>query len=372
MQKTGHLLPTGWLKKIRREKSLKKDIHPIMEPLKNKKEDGGSRKKSVPPWVKSVVFYLIIVILLVIAIFSHWDFFLDVIKSIGEIPLWLFLLVCLNGCLYRIIDGDQLYRLSRRYQPDLKWGQGVACAFCGAFFQVTTFGNAMGISKVYYLTRLGIPAANSTGICLIQYIVYRVAIFLYGFTAYLAFPKLRAALGPYRSFGILGIVICLLTIVVLLIVATSNQLSALLLRIVRPICKKHPKWLTKLDHAKEQITLLQTEAALVFRDKKLTVQLILECLLMQTAWYIIPFLAMRGKGPDLLTSIALTSVARMLAGSVPLPSGYGSLDIIFIVLLSDMVETAIAASTMVLFRFATTFVPFFIGAVIVFVWRKKK
>jgi uncharacterized membrane protein YbhN (UPF0104 family) len=342
-----------------------------MDQLKNNKDSGDFRKESVPPWIKSVVFYLIFIILLGTAIYFHCDFFLDVMRSIGEIPIWLFVFVCLSGCLYRIIDGDLLYRLGRRYQPDLKRGQGIACAFSGAFFQVTTLGSGMGISKIYYLTRLGIPAANSTGICLIQYILDRTAIFLYGFAAYLMFPTLRTAIHPYRFFGILGIVICLFTIGVLILVATSSQLSARLLSVVRRICKNHPKWLSKIDRMEEQICLLQVETALVFRDKKLTVQLIFECLLMQTSWYVIPYLAMQGKGPNLLTSIAFISAARMLAGSVPLPSGYGSLDIIFIVLLSGIVETALATSTMVLFRFATTFVPFFVGAVIVFLWRKR-
>lgn len=342
-----------------------------MDLLNNKRANKSLLKPSTNTWIKSIVFYLILIMLIISAILFNREFFLDVIKSTGQIPTWLFIVICLNGCLYHIIEGDVIYRLARRYQPNLKSSQGIKCALSGAFFQVATFGSGKGISKVYYLTGVGIPLANSIGICMVNYIFYKAAVILYGITAFVAFPKLRAAFLPYRLLIILGIFIGILINGMLIFITISKKLSTWLQYINRKFCKRHPKWLSRINLADEQISMLQKEATLIFRDKKLTIQLITQCILMQTIWYVIPYLIMQGKGLDLLTSIALTSIAYMLAGSVPLPSGYGSLDIIFTILLSCMIDTTRAASTMILFRFTTTFVPFFIGSIIVFLWKGK-
>lgn len=343
-----------------------------MDLLNNQRTNKSLQKPSTNTWIKSIVFYLILFVLIISAILFNREFFLDVIKSVGQIPIWLFMIICLNGCFYHIIEGDILYRLARRYQPNLKLSQGIKCALSGAFFQVATFGSGKGISKVYYLTSVGIPVANSIGICMVTYIVYKATVILYGIIAFLAFPKLRTAFLPYKLIIILGIFIGILIVGILLFITTSKRFSTWLLYITRKLCKKHPKWLSRIDLADEQISMLQTEATLIFHDKKLTVQLIIECILMETIWFVIPYLIMQGKGLDLLTSIALTSIAYALAGSVPLPSGYGSLDIIFTILLSCMIDTTMATSTMILFRFTTTFVPFFIGSIIVFSWKRKK
>ena len=66
-----------------------------------------------------------------------------------------------------------------------------------------------------------------------------------------------------------------------------------------------------------------------------------------------------------VADILLMAVVYMLAGVIPAPSGIGSLEFVFWLFFSPSVGGQAAISAILVFRFATWFMPFVMGAVLV-------
>ena len=62
-------------------------------------------------------------------------------------------------------------------------------------------------------------------------------------------------------------------------------------------------------------------------------------------------------------SAALMAVTFTLVGVIPAPSGFGSLELVFVLLYGRITGNAKAVSAILLFRFVTNIIPFVIGAV---------
>ena len=82
----------------------------------------------------------------------------------------------------------------------------------------------------------------------------------------------------------------------------------------------------------------------------------------QTCALPISYLVLRGDHPQLgfFLSFGLTSFAVILAGSIPTPAGIGSFEFVYLLLFSPIVGTVDAASSMLLYRFASYVWPFLI------------
>ena len=63
-----------------------------------------------------------------------------------------------------------------RHQSAFTWGKGIACAFYCEFYRVATLGSGSGIAEIYSLNSYGVQAGTATGMSLVQYIMYKLAV----------------------------------------------------------------------------------------------------------------------------------------------------------------------------------------------------
>lgn len=318
---------------------------------------------------KTIIGYCILLILLLVGILRNRVLFQDVIKQIKQISLPCILVMLFVAVLYWTMDGCILYLLGRRYNKDLSIFNGIHATFCGAFFRVSTFGNGMGIAKVYYLTQDGIPIGNSMGVCLLQTIFYRIAVWLLGIIPFICSPTTRSAMRSYRKFMAAGILLNIIILIFLITISIAQKFTGKLFKYANYFIKSKPTWKTWLDKFQLQVTLLQTEAEKVYKDKSFTFQLLLLSLIQQSVVYFIPYFGSGDASISFAHIYMATASAFMLAGVIPMPSGFGSLEFVFSIMFTNITSKASAISAIIIFRFLFTFVPFFIGAVPVFLWK---
>ena len=71
----------------------------------------------------------------------------------------------------------------------------------------------------------------------------------------------------------------------------------------------------------------------------------------------------RAKGADIVETACVTSLVLMLAGVIPALGGLGTTEGLFILFFSGLTDSVTAASSMLLYRFATYMLPCLAGAV---------
>lgn len=323
---------------------------------------------------KSVFVYTALIILLVLGVLLNRDFFSEVMQGLAELSILGIVIICVLGILYRVLDGVFLYFLGREHSTQFSLCDGIVTAFCGSFFRVSTLGSGMAVSKIYYMNRKGIEVGNGMGICFLQTIFFKSAILVMGVLSLAVSPASVAALSSMKVFVIIDIAANVILISAMIIIAVNKSLTAFLFCHAGRLCRRlsrFPKLTVWLEKAQEQVALLQNESAVVMKNKKLVVILFLESVLMQALWYLTPYVPAYREGVSVIDVFAITAIANMLAGVIPAPSGFGSVELLFSLLYVHIGTSVMAALSMIVYRFSSTFVPFFIGAVAVFIYRGK-
>ena len=222
------------------------------------------------------------------------------------------------------------------------------------------------------MKRDGIEIGNGMGICFLQTIFFKLSILVMGVVAIVCSTVSRAAFANSKIFVIIDIAANVLLVAAMVTIAVNKRLTEFLFRLGKKICARFPKAMAFLERAGYEVDLLQNESAVTMKDKKLCIILLAESVLMQALWYITPCIAVIGDGVALTDVFAMIAIANMLAGVIPMPSGFGSVDVFFVLMYVQAGTSVTAALAMVVYRFATTFVPFFAGAPAVFAYIRRE
>lgn len=318
---------------------------------------------------KIIIGYGILLMILMTGILRNRTLFRDVIKQLRQIPPAHILVQFLISVFYWSMDGYILYFLGRRYNRTLSILNGIHATFCGSFFRVATFGNGMGIAKVYYLTQDGVPVGNSMGVCLLQTIFYRIAVWLLGIIPLICSVSTRSAIRPYWKIVTIGILLNIVVLIFLVTISIAQNFTGMLFKYANFLVKNKANWIKWLDKAQIQVSLLQRETEKIYKEKRAAFQLLALSILQQLVLYLLPYFGSGDTSISFLQIFMATAVAHMLAGVIPMPSGFGSLEFVFSIMFANIAKKASAISAIVMFRFMFTFVPFFIGAFPVFRWK---
>lgn len=337
--------------------------------MENEKE---RKRVNIKTKKKTIITHAVLLILLGFGIFYNQDFFKEVLSQIGNMALWAFLGTCFLGCLYRVLDGVYLYILGKRYSESLTLGKSISIAFCGAFFRVSTLGSGMAVSKIFYLNKEKVPVGNGMGITLLQFIFIRLATLFTGLFCFFTCLPVKNAFASRQKFVILAIVGCIVIDVILFMAALCSGITTFLFDKVLHLVSGHEKLRGLVEKARKQVSLLQKEAKVAVKDKKLFIQLLVISILTQAVWYVIPCLVACPKGILFWPVFSAMALTCLLAGVIPAPSGFGSVEVLFSMMFSKFGPASLAACCVVIYRFASTFAPFFVGLIPVFHYRGGK
>ena len=275
---------------------------------------------------------------------------------------------------YFVLEGLIIRVFARKYNSEFTLVEGTACAYYCCFYRMLTLGSGGGIAQIYYLNKRGVPAARATGMGLIQYVLQRVSIAVYGLLCVLIFfREVRKPLEGYKMYLLVGSLLVVAVVAALIFVATSEVIFGKLFLLAKKIIKNRTSWLSRLDRLKEQVAILQCESRELLREKRKLTAVLCINIIKLTFWYMVPFVACYpDPGLTWRTAVSLTALSFMLAGVIPAPAGMGSVEVVFILLFTRVISSAKAVSAMLLLRFATNGVPVVVGGVCSLLLKRKE
>ena len=118
------------------------------------------------------------------------------------------------------------------------------------------------------------------------------------------------------------------------------------------------------------MTVLQHQTALLLQSKGRLCRVFLLEMLKLSCWFVIPYLALWGTGSlnglSFPQAVSVSAIVTVLIDVIPTPGNIASIELIYTLLFTVVVGEVAAGSTMLLYRFATFYLPFLAGMAVTF------
>ncbi len=323
---------------------------------------------------KKQIFKIFVVLAIIgIACFLCRDSLVPVLVQVKKTKISTIAIICIISLGYFVFEGINLWRLSLKYTPSFTLSQGVSCSFYACFYRTITMGSASFAAGMYYLNKKKVPLANTLSLITLQYVSFKIAIALFcGICILTDYSYMYNIYGDYFSFILIGFLLTILITTVLILICICTPFHKLILW----ICSKFNrtgKYLEKINKMNTEFVSLREGTYFLMKDKVAMASLVLRNLIRLIFWYCLPcFLFGENTLSQIRHTISVSSLVTALAGVLPSPAGIGSTEFLFTAFFSRIYGTTLAASSMLLYRFATFIFPFFVGILVVMCYDDKK
>ncbi|MFA9463198.1 MAG: lysylphosphatidylglycerol synthase domain-containing protein [Velocimicrobium sp.] len=322
---------------------------------------------------KQLIKFFIILAMIIIACVLSKKALLPVIRQLKQTKVSTIAIICVISLGYFVFEGINLWRLSLKYNPNFTLSQGVSCSFYACFYRTITMGSASFAAGMYYLNKKGVPLANTLSLITLQYISYKIAITLFcGICMTYDYEYMHRIYGDYFSYILLGFLLTLLIIVVLILICICSPLHKFLLFLCQKL-NRNGTYNEKIATLSKELVSLRKGTYFLIKDKLAMVSLLLRNLTRLLFWYSLPCILFQANTwTKIRHTISIASLVTDLAGVIPSPAGIGSTEVLFTAFYSRIFGTTLAASSMLLYRFATFIFPFLVGISVIMCYDDKK
>jgi len=316
--------------------------------------------------------FVLVLILVIILYCVLKDDFLNIINTLIKADIKWILVAVLFIVIYWFLRALCLYSITREYSKKIKFKKIFSLTLITQFFNgITPFSSGGQPMEVYYLSKAGIKASKGTNIILQNFIMYQMALILYGIIAiflnyYFHFFKEVAIL---KELTLIGFIVNTLVGVGLLFVSFSTKFNKMIVSFAIKFCHKI-KLVKNIDETAEKWTIRLNEfhesAELFKRKKLLFLKGFIYNFMALGCFYIIPLFVIYGMGHFDITpvQVIVSSAYVMIIGAfVPIPGGSGGIEFGFLQFLGNFVTGSILSASLLVWRFITYYIGIIIGAV---------
>ena len=241
----------------------------------------------------SIILMFVTILILVLVLKDNFD---DIISEIFRMNIWWLLFAAVIIFLYWSFKGLSTFLIARKYSKKIKLSTLVKQTIITQFFNgITPFSTGGQPMQVYMLTKNNISLANSTNIILQDFIVYQIALVLFGLFAITINANYNFFSNStyLKKFVILGFIVNSVICIGVIVLCFSKKVSRFLLKKGINIgCKlKIIKDKEKiLEKGKEKIKEFQDSAKIYMKSKKLFITGIVVNILALFLLYSIPLI----------------------------------------------------------------------------------
>ncbi|MGE4213488.1 MAG: YbhN family protein [Anaerotignaceae bacterium] len=278
-----------------------------------------------------------------------------------------------------VMDGIAIWQITKGYKEDFTMANGIEGSFYASVFRTLTFGMGSAASLIYFLNKKDINPEVGYGIATVSYSFHKIAVAVYVSLAMvfnLGFFK--ANYGQYFKYIFIGFGLTVLIVTGILAVCMWRRAHGLIMYFLNKMLGR-TRFADKLCLVEKKLSTLQTETKKILNNKAQAVIVVGIQMLKISCWYLIPYFAIRGMDSTLTLSparcIAVVALVVALVGVIPTPGNVASIEILFTLMFTTLVGETYAGAAMVIYRFATYYVTFFVAIIIlgcVKLYRKKK
>lgn len=276
--------------------------------------------------------------------------------------------ICMMTIGYHLLEGRITMKLAREYNPGFSYRAGVGNAFFCSFYRVATLGSGAGVAGVIYLGENGVEHSIGFGLYMIQYALHKISIALFSVIFFcVSWDYMYTHFSSYMWLLMAGYGVTIIITLILILLCCSTAFHKVLFQFLDWLDGKLNRRLdVQIASLRGECRMLERASKHIIRKKRLVAETILLCMVRNAFWYGMPYLIFAGHTEiTLVQTMAVTSLAVMLAAVVPAPGGIGSTELVFTSLFAGIAGTGFAGSTALLYRFATFIFPFIIGLFIV-------
>ncbi len=289
----------------------------------------------------------------------------DILVQLAQTPLLVLLGVILCGSLYILVEGENLKTMAGTFTKGFTTIDGSFAMCYAAFYRLVTFGAGTLIAEVNFYHRKGLRISQGVGVTALHMIMYKVVLLSWAvISLVMQFVFFHSEKPKIIWLVLFAMVVTFLIIAGLLSLTLSLNLQVWSVKLANKLFKS-AKIRGMVDKVNIQVYSLREAVDSILQVRPLIYRIYFLNMLKVAFWFVIPYLVLRGDHPQLgfFLSFGLTSFAVILAGSIPTPAGIGSFEFVYLLLFSPIVGTVDAASSMLLYRFASYVWPFLIGLI---------
>lgn len=260
----------------------------------------------------------------------------------------------------------------------------LAIANSAFFFNgITPFSSGGQPFQIYSYHKCGLKSATVTGVLMMNFIIYQIAINIVSFIALgLYFGELSKNVAGFNILVLIGLSINLLILLGLILMAISKKFRSLCNYLVDLVCKI--KFLrNKKDAIKDKINTFVCDFQISFKSLLKSMGLLIITLCLQVVslalYFSIPYFVFRALGVnvsigELLKIMSLSAFAMTFMIWIPTPGSSGGAEWAFSELFPAMivgVTGAITASATLLWRFLTYYLSMLFGFISFIIFERR-
>lgn len=313
---------------------------------------------------KKMIFPLICLIVVLIFVFSMND--IDEIFLTLKNVEWLDILyACLLLLLYFILWPLSLYTFTKLGKIKIKFRDVFLIGSMEHFFNgVTPFASGGQPFQAYSFKKKNVGYSESTGILLINYIIYQAVITILFLIAFIInVDYLKENVSNVYGLMILGLIINISVLLVFVGLGCSKIIRNLFLKIIKSFAKikflKNPIE-KRLPRIEDYFNNYQEAFKYMAKNKMALIIATIIKIITMLVYYAIPFYVLRAVGVevgynDLLFIIAMTTFSICMTCWIPTPGASGGIELAFRTLFASIagVTATVAVSGMLVWRFIT-------------------
>jgi len=386
--------PQGTKLEVSNDESLRK-INPI-NPANTKKKN-----------LRYFLYLLLIVVITIVVIWASLYEKAGEIFSLFQGMNWTyFSILCGSVVGVFLLNSFIIFLFVKLYHKHYRYHQAVANNLVGTFYNAVTPGASGGqVAQIYTFDKQGVSISSAASVMVMSYIVYQICLIFMGLISVLthigdvlSIQTIDLVINnvtipvPIVIFVILGFGLNLLVIVLLVFMSYSTRFHNFIsTTLINFLAKIH--LVKKPDEVREIVRTQVENFRVEFRRLQSNVpfSILLFALTLVVLWIneATPFLcglSLNGFAEftsfgDVLNKIFLsvvyTNFHQMITGLIPIPGSSGVSEFVFLRLFSEyynaegFAEKGGANAVMLLWRFTTFHIPFFISGIVAATYKSK-
>ena len=330
-------------------------------------------------WLNEIIILIVTVIVL---FFVLKDNFSSTIKMIGSINIFYFLFAILMYVGVFTIEAYILFLLIKEYKKNYNFKDSFKLSLMTRFFNgITPFSSGGRPLQVFELKKTGVRMLDGTNIIVQNFIIFQTSLIIYSiFTFALnAIFKMFPTNGFLFGMTIVGFIINIIILLIALIFSISKNLNKRLIDIFINSLYKI-KLIKDRETSIEKWNNLCDEYYAAFNDFKHKKDLLLKCILMEllaiTLFYLVVVVVFLSLNIEIIRVMPLVVASNFifLTGCyIPIPGGSGGIEYAFMNYLESFVSNvSMLSSALIIWRFATYYLPTLVGGIVFNMNRKKE
>lgn len=322
---------------------------------------------------KNIINFLILIVITILVLYlSLRNNYIEIINTIKNMNLLLFLLAIIVFILYVFIKSIIMKIVVNNFKKDYTLKKSFRMGLETNFFHaITPFATGGQPYEIYRLNKDGISVINAANVSIQNFIIYQTALVLLGIFAvtYNYIFKLYPDITLLKNLVLIGFIINFLVIVVLFSITYFKKGNKVVINFIINILSKLKiikNKEEKINQFEKYLSDFNDGAKILLKNKKKFIMLILLQLLSLSLLYLVPYFIIKGVGLNIsIVNVIVTSAYVMLIGAfVPIPGGTGGLEYGFISFYGNFITGPKINAIMLIWRFVTYYFGMILGAII--------